>query len=190
MASKRRPSLVASFGKIHRMPPALKEEFDRRLREGGFAGHQELADWLSQQGIAVSKQAIHAYGRKFEEQLAAIRLATEQAREVCAQFEGDEKSMQEALLRLVQTQLFQVLIAANERLPAGAKTGPAGSLNLSAVARSVAGLVRAEAEHRKWTEHAREKIAAAGKKIDEAREHGLSERGADEIRRVLMEIEP
>jgi len=43
-----------------------------------------------------------------------VRMATEQARIVCEQSKDDDEQMQSALMRLVQTRLFEVLTAANE----------------------------------------------------------------------------
>jgi uncharacterized protein DUF3486 len=189
-------SLARPWSKIETLPPKIREEFEQRLRQNGFRGHRELAEWLGRYGVAITKQGIHQYGQKFERRLDAVRLATEQAREVCAQFKDDDVSMQAALMRLVQTQLFQVLVAVNERTPGRKKDGRGGgkdgkpSINLGVLARAVAGLVRAQAEHRRWAERAREKVAVAGKKIDEACAQGLSENGADKIRSVLMEIDP
>ncbi len=66
-------------------------------------------------GSRSRRRAIHKYGQKFERRLDAIRMATEQARIVCEQFKDDDAQMQGALLRLVQTQLFEVLTAAHEK---------------------------------------------------------------------------
>ena len=61
-------------------------------------------------------------------------------------------------------------------------------MNITALARSVSGLARAETEHRKWAERARAGVAEAEKKVEEARGKGLSKDAADQIKAVLMEI--
>ena len=105
--------------KIKKMPPDLKEELDRLLSEGTLHSCRQLAKWLGDNGFEISHAAIHKYGQKFERRLDAIRLATEQARIVCEQFKDDDDAqMQGALLRLVQTQLFEVLTV-GERTGAG-----------------------------------------------------------------------
>lgn len=203
------PSAPRRTHKIHELPDDLKIELDRRLAEGTFRSHYVLSEWLGKNGYQISHQAINQYGRKFDRRLDAIRLATEQARIVCAQFKDDDLDMQTALMRLVQTRLFEVLSAVNEKAaePAPTKTGRAkrGSkknaesetvaepekiapINITALARSVSGLARAETENRKWAERAREAVAAATKKLDDARGKGLSPNAADQIRAVLMEI--
>ncbi len=177
--------------KIQKLPEDLKLELDRRLSAGTFRSCRILSKWLGENGYEISHAALHKYGQKFDRRLDAIRLATEQARIVCAQFKDDDAQMQTALLRLVQTRLFEVLSAINEKEKSGrAKRGgeKIAPVNITALARSVSGLVRAETENRKWAERARAALAAAAKKLDEAAGKGLSSNAADQIRAVLMEI--
>jgi hypothetical protein len=153
-----------------------------------------LAKWLGDNGYEISHAAIHKYGQKFERQLVAVRMATEQARIVCEQFKDDDEGMQSALMRLVQTRLFEVLSAANEPRKTSAnqnetaEVATVAPVNITALARSVSGLARAETEHRKWAERARANVAEAGKKVDEARSKGLSKDAAEQIKAVLLEI--
>jgi len=189
------PTETRRTHKIHELPEDLKSELDSRLADGTFRSHYILSDWLGKNGYQISHQALNRYGRKFDLRLEAIRLATEQARIVCAQFKDDDVDMQTALLRLVQTRLFEILSAVNEKakVPNGNKGADeeeerVAPINITALARSVSGLARAEAENRKWAERAREAVAAATKKLDQAGQKGLSARAADQIRAVLMEI--
>jgi Bacteriophage Mu, Gp27 len=177
-------------GKIRRLPPDLKEELDRMLGAGRLHSCRQLAKWLGDNGFEISHAAIHKYGQKFERKLAAVRMATEQARIVCEQFDGDDEQMQSALMRLVQTNLFEVLAAVKETENGSAVEGGAtiAPVNLTALARTVSGLARAETEHRKWAERARAGVAEAEKKIEEARTKGLSKDAAEQIKAVLMEI--
>lgn len=154
-----------------------------------------MSEWLAEKGYEISHAALHKYGKKFDRRLESIRLATEQARIVCEQFKDDDVQMQSALLRLVQTRLFEVLAAVNEKPKRvrGKKGGvesieKVAPVNLTALARSVSGLVKAETENRKWAEHARGAVDEAKKKLEDARGKGLSPNTADQIRAVLMEI--
>lgn len=188
---KEKLTRIETPGKIRRLPEHLKIELDRRLSAGTFRSWRILSDWFSENGYEISHAALHKYGQKFDRRLESIRLATEQARIVCAQFKDDDVQMQTALLRLVQTQLFEVLSAVNQRTTSGPSNGGAEKIapvNITALARSVSGLVRAETENRKWAERARVAVATANKKLDEAREKGLSTDAADQIRAVLMDI--
>ena len=176
--------------KIKKLPPDLKEQLDQMLTEGTLHSCRQLAKWLGDNGFEISHAAIHKYGQKFERKLEAVRMATEQARIVCEQFKGDDEGMQKALMRLVQTHLFEVLTAANEMEKGSAdeEGGTVAPVNITALARSVSGLARAETEHRRWAERARANVAEAEKKVDEARSKGLSKDAAEQIKAVLLEI--
>jgi len=172
----------------------LKIELDRQLSAGTFQSWRNLSKWFADNGYEISHAALHKYGQKFERRLESIRLATEQARIVCEQFKDDDAQMQSALMRLVQTRLFEVLAAVNEKPKRlrvkkdGRTIEKVAPVNLTALARSVSGLVKAETEHRKWAEHARAAVAEAAKKIDESAGKGLSKDVANQIRAVLMEV--
>ncbi len=176
--------------KIKRMPRDLKEQLDKFLGEGEMHTSLQLCKWLRDNGFEISHRCIDDYRHKFERQLDSIRLATEQARIVCEQFKGDDAQMQAALMRLVQTRLFEILVVAKEKETSRKKrTSPTvAAVNVAALARCVSGLVKAETEHQKWAEHMRAGVAEAAKKVEEARTKGLSKDAADQIKAVLMEI--
>jgi hypothetical protein len=176
--------------KIKRMPRDLKEQLDKFLGEGEMHTSLQLCKWLRDNGFEISHRCIDDYRHKFERQLDSIRLATEQARIVCEQFKGDDAQMQAALMRLVQTRLFEILVVAKEKETSRKKrTSPTvAAVNVAALARCVSGLVKAETEHQKWAEHMRAGVTAAAQKVEEARTKGLSKDTADQIKAVLMEI--
>ena len=191
------PEGLSISHKIDQLPKDLKSELDRRLADGSFRSTRVLSTWLDKNGYRISHQSLTQYGKKFDRRLDAIRLATEQARLVCAQFKDDDVDMQTALLRLVQTRLFEILAAAHEETEVPRVKKKKGveqpvekvaPINITVLARSVSGLVRAESENRKWAEKARAAVAMATKKLEEARDKGLSKNAAAQIRAVLMEI--
>jgi Protein of unknown function (DUF3486) len=194
------PAATDQRWKIRALPTDLRAELERRLIDGTFQSYGALSNWLLKNGFKISTTTLFRYGRTFERKLDAVRIATEQARIVCEQFKDDDASIQDALMRLVQTQLFQVLVAGNEkqevtslheqerRAALEEQAEIIEPINIHAVARSVASLARSEAEYRKRNERAREKIAAAGKKIDEAQAKGLPVESAEQIKEVLMKV--
>ena len=98
------------------------------------------------------ERCIDDYRHNFERQLDSVRLATEQARLVCEQFKGDDAQMQSALMRLVQTRLFEILVVAKEKETSRKKRQTTvAAVNVAALARCVSGLVKAETEHQRWT---------------------------------------
>ncbi|MDO8432054.1 MAG: DUF3486 family protein [Candidatus Binatus sp.] len=187
-----KPTLKHRTWKIAGLPDDLRAELDRQLGNNTFQSSRALSKWLGENGYEISHAAIHKYGQKFERRLAAVRIASEQARIVCDQFKNDDdEAMQNALMRLVQSQLFQVLVAVNEtakRTPQG-RVADVIPVNLTALARSVAGLLRVDAERRRWSERTRARIEQAAETIEAAKSEGLSENVASRIRGVLMAIE-
>jgi hypothetical protein len=177
----------AKTWKIKRMPRDLKKELDALMSDGSQHTSLQLAKWLRDNGFEISSRSLRQYREDFEQRLDSVRLATEQARIVCEQFKDDDPNMQTALMRLVQTQLFQVLAASNGE--DATKVRPEiAPINIGALARCVSNLIKAESDHQKWAERARARVATAEKKVEEATTKGLSKTAAQQIKAVLMEI--
>jgi Bacteriophage Mu, Gp27 len=171
--------------KIRNLPVEIHQELDRKLRESSFQSYRALSQWLAEKGSFISASALHRYSRGFETRLEAVRLATAEAKAIVEETAGDDHAMAEALMRLVQTHLFNVLRTLMERKK-GEETP-----NIHAVARSVSGLAKAAVTQERWVEHTREKVnravGEAEKRVDDARENGLSEQAAEKIRAALMD---
>ena len=182
---------AAQTWKVKWMPKDLKQQLDQLLCTGKVHTSMALKKWLAANGFEISSRCISQYRHKFESQLQSVRLATAQAREVCKQFKDDDEQMQTALMRLVQTRLFEILAVANEQETSQNQRTLAptvAAVNVVTLARCVSGLVKAEVEHRKLIEHIHTGIAAAEKKLEEARAKGLSKDAADQIKAVLLEV--
>ena len=176
--------------KIKRMPRDLKAQLDRLLNEGQMHTSRQLKKWLDSNGFEISQRAISDYRHNFERQLDSVRLATEQARIICEQFKDDDVQMQAALMRLVQTRLFEILVVAKQKETSKkARSSPTvAAVNVAALARCVSGLIKAETEHQKYADHARAGVQAVQKKVEEAQTKGLSPDAAQQIKSILMEI--
>ena len=180
---------------INRLPKELKDELDRRIRESDFQSYGDLRNWLRRNGYLISEGAIFHYKHRFERKLEAVRLATEQAKAVCEQFDGDDISMQEALMRLVQTEMFNLLTSVNDK-KLRATSDDARYRNSApssiALARTVASIAKASIAHQQWAQRMKQRVAerveAAAEKVDAAKHDGLSEDAAEKIRSALMDI--
>jgi len=101
---------------ILQIPDSLRADLNKRLVKSGFSGYQDFTDWVNGelQGLGlelrISKSALHRHGQQFEEKLESMRIATEQANAIASASGDDEGAMNEALIRLVQTKLFETLI--------------------------------------------------------------------------------
>lgn len=166
--------------KIELLPDEVLAELNERLVKGRFAGYVELAEWLTGKGFEISKTALHRYGQKFEDKLAALKIATDQARAVVDASPDDDGAMNEALMRLIQEKLFSILRDMN--------VDPK-RINIASLVRAVAEFTRANVAHRKYREHVREKAKSAAASIEKiAKKGGLSKGAVAEIRREILGI--
>lgn len=102
---------MAKRSTVEQLPEAVRHEFERKLVENGFSDYAAIAEWLQQQGYEISRSAAHRYGQKVQRRFAAIKSSTEAARLIAegAADEGDTRS--EALMAMLQTELFDALVA-------------------------------------------------------------------------------
>ena len=167
---------------IETLPAELKAWLDGALVAGGFADYRELAAELTARGYPRSKSAVHRYGEKFEERIAQLKVATEQARAIVTASPDDEGAMADALMRLVQERMFTVLREL--------EVDPAEhTLNLPKAARAIADLARASVTQKKWVSEVREKTRAAAESVEQlAAKGGLSADAVQAIRREILGI--
>jgi len=175
-------------GKIKKMPPELRAEFDRRLVEGSFSDYRGLARWLGEHGCEITPSALQRYGYGLERKLNALKLATEQARAVVDASGGADDTVNEGLMRLVQGDLFRVLVELKEVDPK--------KIDINALARNVASICRSSVHMRRAAEEMRNgigrRVRAAERKVVAAARRGarggLSEAAEKRIRAALLEI--
>jgi hypothetical protein len=170
--------------KIKKLPRPVREELDRRLVEQGFAGYRGLEAWLFARGYQITKSALQRYGANFESSLAGIKLATEQAKAIISASPDDEATVNDALVRLVQSKLHNLLIEVDLDEP-----------NLARIARAVADLGRATIGQKKWAQEMRERLdkekTTAAEKIGAVtKAAGLSDEAEAKIRAALFGINP
>jgi len=168
---------MAQRSAVAQLPDEVREELERRLLRSSFSGYEDLASWLQEAGFEISKSSVHRYGQQFEQRMAALKVATDQAKTLAAEADDDEGAMNEALLRLVQTKTFEILIELeDEKVEA----------NLPKIGRMVAELARASVTQKKWAEQVRAKLQ---QKVDAyASRNGLSGTQAEDLRRELLGV--
>jgi hypothetical protein len=172
--------------KIALLPEEIKAALDKELISRGFADYGELAEWLDEQGFEISRSALHRYGQGFEQKCEAIKIATEQAKAIVGVVGDDEGNMNEALIRLIQQQSFDILIK-NSQEEGGDLTKDLPKMGIM-----VARLSRASVDQKKFAAEARKKALseAADAVENTARQEGVSPETIMKIRRdVLMMAE-
>jgi len=169
---------------IETLPKDVRAWLDRALAEGGFQGYQLLAEELRSRGYEISKSAVHRYGQVFEERLASLRAVTEQARAIVDANPDDDNAINEALTRLTQEKMFDILLKM--------EVDPAKA-NLASLARAVAELGRASVSQKKWMAEAREQARLEAerdmvKAVETAAEQGGGKASPEEILQSIKAI--
>lgn len=163
--------------KVEALPAEVKAWLDKALVEGNFSGYEQLEDELKARGHTIGKSSLHRYGSAFEQKLASLKMASEQAKAVVTAAPDEEGAVNEALMRLVQEHLFKLLMA------------DGGTMDLTKVARAVAELGKASVTQAKWRAEVRAKAEAAAEAAARiGRKGGLSEESVAEIRRKILGI--
>jgi hypothetical protein len=149
---------MAPRAKIESLPEDVRRWLERALTDRGFSGYEALEEMLRDKGFQISKSAIHRYGQKIERRFAAIKASTEAARMLTEGAADDQDARSEAVIALVQTELFDSIInlqeASEEDLPAEDRIGL-----LSAAAKNIATLTRASVNLKKFQSDMRAQIA-------------------------------
>lgn len=173
--------------KISLLPEPLRAALDRKLIDGGFSGLVALAEWLTDQGFEISKTTVGDYSQALKRRLAAIKASTEAAKLIAqaAPDEADERSG--ASISMVQTSLFEALLAMEEATEA---PDPAARVEiLTKAARGLAELTRASVTRNKWAAEVHAKASAAAEDIKKiASKGGLSEEAIAAIDAKIMGI--
>jgi hypothetical protein len=177
---------VGQRSKVELLPDEVRKDLEQRLIAGSFSDYEQLADWLKDQGFAISKSSLHRWGSTFEEKCAGMKIATEQARAIVEASPDKEGAMGMALTRLVQEKLFGVLLD----LQINPKDLP-----LPKLTRAIADLSRAGVSQLK---HAAEVRKAAREELVReqqaqlasiVKQGGISEETADTFRRQILGLE-
>ena len=101
---------------IEQLPTEIREWLDAELLRRGFSGYLEITADLNEKlagvglEMTVGKTAVNNYGKNFEERIQALKRSTEVARTLAHEIGDDEGVLSDALMRLVQDKLFNVLL--------------------------------------------------------------------------------
>lgn len=193
---------MARKSTISRLPAEIKSYIEAMLATGAQTLDELIADLQarypaeSQAGTLPSRSAVHRYGQKLDRRLQAIRASTEAARLISEQAGDDKDARSEALTALVQTELFEAILALQEaddvQVPEGASPDDVAAARvdlLSKAARNIATLTRSSVSLKKFQAEVKAKAEAAAATVDKlTRQGGLSADTAEQIRREILGI--
>lgn len=173
---------------ISALPDDVRHWLERALTDQNFSGFAALEEALREQGYQISKSAIHRYGQKIEKRYAAIKASTEAARLLTEGAADDQDARSEAVIALVQTELFESIINLQEAQDE--ETDPSARIKLlSAAAKNIATLARASVNQKRFRQEVQARVEAAASAAEKiATKGGLSAESVDALRREILGI--
>lgn len=179
---------MARRSSIDTLPDNVRHWLDRALVDSSFSGYRELEQLLHEQGYVISRSAVHRYGQKIERRFSAIKASTEAARLLTEGAADDQDARSEAVIALVQTEMFETIVNLQEAT--ADDVDPAERLGLlSSAAKNIATLARASVNQKKFRLEMQARVDAAATAIEDiAKRGGLSAKTVAEIKTKMMGI--
>ena len=173
--------------KIDLLDEDTRRELEAKIVANGFGGYVALSEWLAEKGYTIGKSAVGLYGKTLERRLAAIKTSTEAAKLITAAAPDDADDRSNAIISLVQTEIFESLLALQE---AEEETDPGERIAiLGKAAKNIATLTRASVARNKWAQEVRGKLAEAREEVRRMAEGaGVSEEALAAIDRRLQGV--
>tara|TARA_B100001079_G_scaffold75915_3_gene65314 strand:+ start:60 stop:575 length:516 start_codon:yes stop_codon:yes gene_type:complete len=158
---------------IETMAPEDRQQLERKLVANGFSDYEALAQWLQALGYEIHKSQVHRFGQSFQERLKRIKTATEQAKMLQDELGDDEGALNDALIRHVQAQLFELL----EKIDLDPD-----EIDIHKLIRNIAQLSTATVRQKQWAAEARDRVARAAEKVRAiGKSNGLSDDALSQI---------
>lgn len=179
---------MARRNRVNTLPAEVKAWLDKALVDGNFSGYQALESALKDKGYDISKSAIHRYGQRVERRMAAIKASTEAARLITESASDDRDDRSEAVIAMIQTELFDSILNLQDASEADVKPQDRVKL-LSAAAKNIATLTRASVNLKKFQQEVTERVQAAAAQVEKiATKGGLSPESVAQLRREILGI--
>lgn len=161
---------------VSALPAAVRDWLDKALIDRDFRDYAALEEALAERGHQISKSAIHRYGQPLQRRLAAIKASTEAARLLTEGAADDQDARSEAVIALVQTELFESIVNLQEAGEEGINPEDRITL-LSKAAKNIATLARASVNQKKFRlevqeETRRKLLEEQAKKLDALQKKG------------------
>lgn len=179
---------MARQSSITVLPDEEIEALNREIVARKFSGYEDLEAWMHERGFSVSRSAIHRHGQKIERRMAAIRASTEAAKMITEAAGDDQDARSEAVIALVQTEMFDSIIAIQEA--EDPDVSPADRLGLmSKAAKNIATLARASIAQKQFKTQVQARATEAAEKVAKlAKKGGMSASTVEEIKRSILGI--
>ena len=177
---------MAKPSAVDQLNPVDKFWLDTRFKDKGYCGYEEIAEILMKRGYSISKSSVHRYGQKLEQKLAAVQASTQAAIMISEAAPDDADQRSAAVMSLIQTELFNSLIALQESNDPD--TSAADRIELMAkCGKGIASIMQASIGQKKWMLDVRDRVEKAVQAVDSiAKKGGLSAEAAAAIRKEIL----
>ena len=176
---------MAKRSQVELLPDDIRHQLERKLSENGFGNYTDLADWLKAQGYVISRSAVHRYGVKIQKRFASIKASTQAARLIAEGATDESDSRSEALIAMVQTEVFDALIAIGEL--DDDKLDEVGRLNLMGkVAKNIAPLMTASTRLKQFQAKLRADMDKAFNELERQSKQGVLDEHT--LKRIRSEV--
>lgn len=148
---------MARIHKARRLSAEARAWLEEAIAEDRYTLAELVTELQQRFGETLSVSAAHRYRQKIDRTLAAIRASTEAARLIAEAAPDDADEHSAAVIRIVQSSLFDALIKVRE----AEDVEPAEQVKLlSQAARAVAEASRASIAQKRWQDEVKAKIEA------------------------------
>ena len=163
-----------------RLAPEVREWLEAELIRRGFSDYsaltEELARRLDERGEKpASRSAVYRFGAKVEERIAALKRSTEMAQALAAEVGDDAGTLNDALIRVAQDKLFDVLLKA--------ELDPESN-SLSRLTGAISDLARASVAQKKLQRQVQADAVAELRRIEDEARRGEGPTREDILRRL------
>lgn len=174
---------------IESLPEEQRKAIEAEIRARNFADYDGLADWVATLGLEldVGRSSLGRYGRKLKKRLQAVKDSTEAARMIAEAAPDNEDLRSAAVISMVQSELFEVMIALQDLDEAepGERVGL-----LESASKSMLAMARASVLQKRWAERVQEKMQKAAQAAEPiAKKAGLSDGDWAAIRAKFLGVE-
>lgn len=152
-----KPSLIDSLS------PEQRTEFERELIRRNFADLDGFVEWLTANGFDISRSSAYRHSVKLKRRIQAVRNSTEAARMIAEAAPDDSDLRSAAVISLVQSELFDVMVSLQDLDEA--EPGERVAL-LKEAAKSVLDMTRASVLQKQWKQTIDDKLKAAFAKLE------------------------
>ena len=177
---------MARRSSVDGLPEDVRHWLGQALQENNFSGYQALESALRERGYVISKSSIHRFGQKIERRFAAIKASTEAARLLTEGAADDQDARSEAVIALVQTELFEAIVNLQEADDEDVDASGRIAL-LSKAAKNIATLARASVTVKKYRSEVKEKLEARLNALEAESKSGKGRRFDAETLRIVRE---